>query len=119
MIEFWQYLNPPTEARSRPKAEGSPGYAGLVLEIDDLPARLEALAAAGVTDLGAVDVDAEGVVRVQGRDPDGNALGFVDFSQARDRGAALETLADPGLMPRLSKYRATLPLPHFRPEMPW
>lgn len=119
MIEFWQYLNPVTEPRTAPKAAGSPGYSGLVLEVDDLPGRVDSLVAAGVSELGRIAVDVKGVARVSGRDPDRNALGFIDFSRATDRSGALDTLADPGLMPRLSKYRATLPLPHFRPEMPW
>lgn len=119
MLEFWQYLHPVTEARPAPKEPGSPGYAAITFEVEGLATGLDVLAAAGVTDLGAMTVDAAGIARVTGRDPDGNRIDFVDFTQAYDRSGALDALADADFMPRLAEYRATLPLPHFRPEMQW
>lgn len=118
MLEFWQYTSPPTLPRGAAAAD-TPGYAALVFETVGLAQGAEALAAAGVGDLSPMRREDDGALYVEGRDPDGNAIGFVCFDNVPDSPRALAALDDPWLMPRLGALRATLPPPHYRPEMTW
>lgn len=118
MLEFWQYSSPPTLPRAA-SASNAPGYTALVFEMTGLRRGTAALADAGVSDLSSIEREDDGALYVHGRDPDGNAIGFVDFEDVPNSPRALAALDDPWLMPRLSALRATLPPPHFRPEMTW
>lgn len=118
MLEFWQYAAPPTVPRGAPAAD-APGYTALVFETTGLGQGTDALSAAGVADLSPVRREDDGALHAQGRDPDGNAIGFVCFDDVPHSPRALAALDDPWLMPRLSALRSTLPPPHFRPEMTW
>lgn len=116
MLEFWSYAEPPTEPRSASAAESS-GYARIIFEMPDLD--VDMLAAAGVRELGIPGEQGHGVRYVEGIDPDGNRIGFASFAAQPAAPLSIDRLHDPWLMPRLAALRATLPPPHFRPEMQW
>ncbi len=114
LIELWQYLDPPTRPAAEPREDGAPGYQALVFEVDDLDAEQPRLAAlAGMT---PVARGADGSARGWGRDPDGNAIGFVSFA---DAAGSIDGLDEPGRVPRLAAYRTTVPPPHYRRAMIW
>lgn len=119
MLEFWCYETPATTARAVPVPNDAPGYPAFHFEVTGLGDGTDALAHAGVGALSAVTRDAGGVLHAEGVDPDGNRIGFVCFDEAPQSLRALAALADPWLMPRLGALRATLPPPHYRPEMTW
>lgn len=113
MLEFWSYAEPRTVPRAT--APDAPGYPLIVFEVD----RAGLDSAAGLTDLTPVVREDDGALYAHGRDPDGNAIGFVCFDEVPASPRTLAALDDPWLMPRLSALRATLPPPHYRPEMTW
>ena len=89
VLEFWQFISPPTPATRIERAEGSPGFGAVVFEVDDLDAEVERLASLGV----AVSVDAAPGHfgrQASAADPDGNQLRFVEIDDPQH---SLERLA--------------------------
>ncbi len=78
VLEFWQFISPPTPTDRVERPEGAPGFGAVVFEVTDLDAEVARLASLGV----AVSVEAVPSHfgrQASGADPDGNVLKFVEI----------------------------------------
>ncbi len=95
-LEFWQYLNPETTARTSDRAREAPGYAHVGFEVEELEAGV-----AQALDLGARQVEParqvgpwrESLVR----DPDGNLIKLIEWA-VEANGCRLADLSAPDIL---------------------
>ncbi len=79
VLEIWQYVNPVTPEPKAPRPFEQNGYNKLVFEVDNLRQMFESLQDS-VNFLSA-PVEADGIVEVFARDPDGNLFGLIQLPE--------------------------------------
>ena len=76
-VELWQYSNPePTDLRSRPCDYG---YPHIALQVEDIQAEYDRLAAHGMTFVGEVVHFGDEASAIYGRDPCGNIIELYEI----------------------------------------
>lgn len=118
LLEFWQYLNPETQARQSDDRTQA-GIRKVVFEVDDLDAAASHLAASGVVFTGERIDEPDGSSRLEAVDPDGNAIAFASFARAVDDPRSLRRQPNFALMADLNDIRANLTTSSFRPRLQW
>lgn len=78
VLEFWQFISPPTPTTRIVRPDGSPGFGAVVFEVDDLDVAVERLSSLGIE--ASVDAAPGHFGRqASATDPDGNLLRFVEI----------------------------------------
>lgn len=97
VLEFWQYVNPPTEP-AQPRPAGELGFTHVCFEVDDIEAEHRRLIACGATSVRAPSV-VPGAEVSSVHDPDGNLVVLLQLD-AQARSCSLAAVADPDIVMR-------------------
>ena len=81
VLEFWQFIQPQTPALPVDRAFSDAGYNTFALEVGDLEAEIQRLAAVGVLQESPMRLG-QGMKEVFFKDPDGNVLSLIETNEA-------------------------------------
>lgn len=79
ILEFWQFINPPTPAANEPRAYENIGYNKIAFEVRDISAEYRRLSELGISFLSA-PIQSNDSIEVFARDPDGNLFSLIEFA---------------------------------------
>ncbi len=83
LLEFWQFLNPPSAISDGPKSAETLGYTHVCFEVYDVMTEYQRLVGHGV-EFHSEPVKTATNIVVYGRDPDGNIFELIQFLNADD-----------------------------------